>query len=106
VVEIAEELIEAVQRGQEFVTVTEVVLAELPGGVALLLEHGGNGGCRGRGIPIVAPAVMPRCIRTDIPHTDVVAHDDDDVGFLIRSMGQTRKQQDAADGEQGPQDPF
>ena len=34
VVEVAEELVEAVHRGQELVAVAEVVLAELPGGVA------------------------------------------------------------------------
>ena len=48
VVEIAEELIEAVQRRQELVEVAEVVLAELAGGIALRLERGGNGASLGR----------------------------------------------------------
>jgi len=39
VVEVAEELVEAVQRGQELVAVAQVVLAELPGGVAERLEQ-------------------------------------------------------------------
>ena len=39
VVEVAEELVEAVHRRQELVAVAEVVLAELAGGVALLLER-------------------------------------------------------------------
>ena len=46
VVEIAEKLIKAVQRRQVFVEVAEVVLAELPGGVAVIFERSGNG--RGR----------------------------------------------------------
>ena len=40
VVEVAEELVEAVHRRQELVAVAEVVLAELAGGVALRLERG------------------------------------------------------------------
>ena len=43
VVEIAEELIEAMHRRQELVAVAEVVLAELPGGVAERLEQLGDG---------------------------------------------------------------
>jgi hypothetical protein len=38
VIQVAEELVEAVHRGQVLVAVTEVVLAELPSGVALRLE--------------------------------------------------------------------
>jgi hypothetical protein len=44
VVEVAEELVEAVRRGQVLVLVAQVVLAELPRGVALLLEQVGGGG--------------------------------------------------------------
>jgi hypothetical protein len=40
VIEIAEELVEAVQRRQKLVEVAEVVLAELRGGIALSLERG------------------------------------------------------------------
>ena len=62
VIEIAEELVEAVHRGQELVPVAEVVLAELAGGVAQRLERGGDGH-RLAGRPLVAPAwptvVMP-----------------------------------------------
>ena len=42
VIQIPEELIEAVQGRQELVEIAEVVLAELPGGVALRLQRGGN----------------------------------------------------------------
>jgi hypothetical protein len=42
VVEVAEELIEAVHRRQVLVAVALVVLAELAGGVALALQHGGD----------------------------------------------------------------
>ena len=42
VVEVAEELVEAVDRRQELVAVAEVVLAELAGGVALRLEQFGE----------------------------------------------------------------
>ena len=44
VVEIAEELVEAVHRGKELVAVAEVVLAELAGGIAQWLQQIGNGG--------------------------------------------------------------
>ena len=43
VVEVAEELIEAVHRGQVLVEVAQVVLAELTGGVALVLQQFGDG---------------------------------------------------------------
>jgi hypothetical protein len=43
VVEVAEELVEAVVGGQVLVAVAEVVLAELAGGVALRLEQAGDG---------------------------------------------------------------
>ena len=43
VVEVAEELVEAVRGRQELVAVTEVVLAELPGGVAQGLQRRGDG---------------------------------------------------------------
>ena len=43
VVEVAEELVEAVRRGQHLVAVAQVVLAELPGDVALRLEQRGDG---------------------------------------------------------------
>src|SRR5262249_45311580 len=41
-VEVAEELVEAVDGGQELVAVAEVILAELAGGVALRLEQIGE----------------------------------------------------------------
>ena len=43
VIKVAEELVEAVHRGQEFVAVAEMVLAELPGRIALRLQQLGNG---------------------------------------------------------------
>ena len=48
VVQVAEELVEAVQRRQVLVQVAQVVLAELPGGVALRLERGGERAGLGR----------------------------------------------------------
>ena len=59
VIEVAEELVEAVHRGQEFVAVAEMVLAELPGRVALRLEQFGNGRILWRtGLPL---------LRADLP---------------------------------------
>jgi hypothetical protein len=43
VIEAADELVEAVHGGQVFVAVALVVFAELAGGVALALHHGGDG---------------------------------------------------------------
>ena len=43
VIEVAEKLVKAMDGGQIFVAVAEVVLAELAGGVALRFERGGNG---------------------------------------------------------------
>ena len=43
VIEIAEELVEAMHRWQKLVAVAEMVLAELSGRVALRLEQIGNG---------------------------------------------------------------
>jgi hypothetical protein len=42
VIEIAEELIEAVNRGQELIAVAKMVLAELPGSVTQRLEQFGE----------------------------------------------------------------
>src|SRR5438552_14424949 len=42
VIEVAEELVEPVNGGQELIEIAEVILAELPGGVALRFERGGN----------------------------------------------------------------
>ena len=42
VIEVAEELVEPMHRGEEFVEVAQMVLAELPGGVAHGLERRGN----------------------------------------------------------------
>ena len=43
VIEVAEELIKAVDGGQELIEITEMVLAELPGGITLRFERGGDG---------------------------------------------------------------
>ena len=43
VIEVAEELVEAVHGGQEFVAIAEMVLAELPGRIALRLQQLGYG---------------------------------------------------------------
>ena len=45
-VEVTEEFVEAMHGRQELVQVAEVILAELPGGVALRLERG----CEGAGL--------------------------------------------------------
>ena len=47
VIQVAEELVEAVHRRQVLVAVAEVVLAELPGRIALRLERGRDGGILG-----------------------------------------------------------
>ena len=41
-IQVAEELIEAVDGGQEFVEIAEVIFAELAGGIALRFERGSN----------------------------------------------------------------
>ena len=74
-VQVAEELVEAVQRRQELVQVAEVVLAELAGGVALRLEGGGDGAGLGR-------------------HADV--------GAGLADGRQARAQRDLAGDEVGP----
>ena len=127
VIEVAEELVEAVHRRQKLVLVAKVVLAELAGGVAHSFERGGNrhrlrryaDGCAGladRGhagadrqlagdevgaarraarLGVVIgeqhafggelvevrrpPGHHAAVVGADIPHADVVAHDDDDV---------------------------
>ena len=58
VIKIAEELIEAVNRGQELVAVAKMVLAELPGRVTQRLEQFGER----RSYPIALlwlPAIQP-----------------------------------------------
>jgi len=143
VIEVAEELIEAVQRGQVRVEVTKVVLTKLPRGVTHILQHGGNRGSfirhpdlrarlsdrgnagadrqftgdkvgpagRATGLGIVVgeyhtlggqlvdvgrtPGHQAPVVRADVPHTDVVTHDDDDVGFLILRRGRSNKRGEA-----------
>ena len=75
VIQVSEELIEAVQRRQVLVQVAEVVLAELAGGVALRLERGGDGAGLGR-------------------HADVRAG--------LADGRQTRAERDLAGDEAGP----
>ncbi len=135
VIEVAEELVEAVDGRQEFIPVAEVVLAELAGGVALRLERGGDGaGFRGQtggrarladgghagadgqlaGDEVGAPRRATRfrvvvgeehaflgelvevrrlaghhaaMVGADVPHADVIPHDEDDVGFLVGCVG-------------------
>ena len=45
VIQIAEEFVEAMHRGQELIQVAKVILAELPGGIAHGLERLGEGDC-------------------------------------------------------------
>ena len=128
VIEVAEELVEAVDGGQELVEVAEVVLAELARGIAHGLERRGDGhrlrgdadgraGLADRGhagadrqlagdevraarraarLGVVVgeqhafggelvevrrpPGHHAAVVGADVPHADVVAHDDDDVG--------------------------
>ena len=62
VIEVAEELVEAVDGGQELIEIAQVVLAELARGIAHVLERGGDRAGLG-GSPSLAPAwptvVMP-----------------------------------------------
>ncbi len=129
VIEVAEKLVEPVHRRQELVQIAEMVLAELPGLVALFLQRGGDragfsrdadlgAGLANRGHAgadrqfagdEIGPARRAAClgvivgkqhaflgelvevrrlaghhaavIRADIPHADIVAHDDENIGF-------------------------
>ena len=58
-IEVAEELVEAVNRRQKFVAVAEMVLAELPGRIALRLEQIGDGRVLLRQALLSRPAVRP-----------------------------------------------
>ena len=58
-IEVAEELVEAMHRGQEFVAVAKMVLAELPGRIALRLEQFGDGRILARTAFLCAPAGRP-----------------------------------------------
>ena len=42
VIEVAEEFVEPMDSGQEFIEIAEVILAELASGVALRFERGGD----------------------------------------------------------------
>ena len=59
VIEIAEELVEAVRRRKELVAVAEVVLAELAGHVAERLQHVGDGRIFGSAIRGPRPEARP-----------------------------------------------
>src|SRR5436190_16576585 len=48
VIQVAEELVEAVNGRQEFVKITQMVFAKLTSGVALRFKSGGNGASLGR----------------------------------------------------------
>ena len=131
VIQIAEEFIEAVDGGQEFILVTKMVLAELAGRIALRFQHGGDrdgfrrdadrrAGLADRGHAgadgqfthdevratrraarlgvivgeqhaFLGQLVEVRrlaghhvmAIGADVRYPDVIAHDDQNVGFLI-----------------------
>ena len=131
VIEVAEELVEAVDGGQELIQIAEVVLAELAGGVALRFERGGDRASlcwyadlgtgladrghaganrklahdevratrRATGLGVVVgeqhsflgelvevrrpPGHHAAMVGADVPHADVIAHDEEDVGFLV-----------------------
>ncbi len=135
VVEVAEELVEAVDRRQMFVLVAQVVLAELPARVAVGLEERGErhhlvadplvraghpdgeqtgaegvlaedegrppGGAALLGVPVGEErpflchgvdvgrlvAHHPLVVGADVPVADVVAPDDQDVGFVFCRKG-------------------
>ena len=59
VIEVAEELVEAVHGRQEFVAVAEMVLAELPGCIALRLQQLSDGRVLGRTSLLLRQAVLP-----------------------------------------------
>ncbi len=132
VIQVAEELVEAVDGGQELIPVAQMVLAELAGGVALALSavaivqasrrdadlgarladrgHAGADGQlahdevrptrRAAGLGVVVgeqhallghlvevrrpPGHHAAVVGADVPHADVVAHDDEDVGLSTR----------------------
>ena len=138
VIEVAEELIEAVHRGQIFVAIAQVVLAELAGGVAERLEQLGDGGVFllqadggarhadlgeagadrvlagdetgaarraallgvivGEGHALMADAVdvlggvahHAKTVAADVPVADIVAPEDEDIGFLVRHESLSR----------------
>jgi len=48
VIKVTEELVEAVNRGQELIPVAKMVLAELAGRVTLRFQRGGDGAGLGR----------------------------------------------------------
>ena len=127
VIEVAEELVEAVDGRQELVEIAEVVLAELAGGVSHGLQHRRDGHClrrnadgrtgladsghagadrqlagdelrpprRAARLGVVVgeqrafggelvdvrrpPGHQAAVIGADVPHADIVAHDEDDV---------------------------
>ena len=134
VIEVAEELVEAVDGGQELIEIAQMVLAELAGGVALRFERGGNGAGFRRDADL-GPRLADRghagadgqlahdevgatrratrfrvvvgeehaflghlieggrsaghhaaMVGADVPHADVIAHDEEDVGFLVRRL--------------------
>ena len=140
VIQVSEELVEAMHGRQKLVQVAEVVLAELPGGVALRLEGGGeraglrrdadirSGLADGRqpgadrnlagdevgaarratclGVVVGEPHALASqlvevrrlarhhalMVGADVKPTDIVAHDEQDVGFLclLPSRGRRR----------------
>ncbi len=132
VIEVAEELVEPVDRGQELIEIAEVVLTELARGITHGLERRRNGnrlcgnpdvraGLADRGHarahrnlagnesgppsrttrlavvvgeqhPLFGQLVEVRCtashhaamVGADVPNANVISHDNDDIGFLIR----------------------
>ena len=132
VIQVAEELVEAVDGGQELIQIAEMILAELAGGVALRFERGGNRAGLGRhsglgarladgghagadgqfaGDEVRATRRATRLgvivgeqhaflgqlvevrrpaghhaamVGADVPHADVIAHNEEDVGFFVR----------------------
>src|SRR4029079_16460895 len=135
VIEVAEELVEAVHRRKEFILVAKVILAKLTGGVTHSFQRGGDrhrlrgyaygsAGLADRGHAgaywqLTGDEVRPACraarlgvvvgkqhafcgelvevrrpprhqaavVGADIPHADVVTHDDDDVRPLAGHCG-------------------
>ena len=131
VIEVAEELVEPVDGGQELIEIAQMVLAELPGGVALRFERGGDragfrrdadlgtrladrghAGADGQfahdevratrraarlGVVVGeqhsllghlvevrrSPGHHAAMVGADVPHADVIAHDEQDVWFFV-----------------------
>jgi phosphoserine phosphatase len=113
VVEVAEELVEAVHRRQMLVPVAQVVLAELPGGVPVGLQRRRDGGIPGLqpasfggdavdvGRPVAHQTVA---VAAQVRDADVVTPDDENVG-PFRRHGRPPHRRGPGDRDRSPVNP-